>query len=205
VATAGYGSLFDPGDVRQRYTAWFSGTSSAAPMVAAAAAALQGALLADGRPPLAPAALRELLVVTGTREGDPSQPIGPLPSIPQALAQLGLLACDDPDGDGVCEPLDNCLDAANPDQTDSDADGYGNACDADYDGDGYVAVPDWLRLLVAYGSLLGEPRYEEVLDGGADGAIGEPDYLLMYGSFGSAPGPSGLGCAGAAPCGPDDL
>ena len=55
VATAGYGALFDPGDVRQRYTDHFSGTSSASPIVAGAVAAVQGALLAQEMDPLAPA------------------------------------------------------------------------------------------------------------------------------------------------------
>jgi hypothetical protein len=36
----------------------------------------------------------------------------------------------DTDGDGFVDPLDNCFDVANADQTDTDADGLGNACDA---------------------------------------------------------------------------
>lgn len=36
---------------------------------------------------------------------------------------------DDADGDGVLLPPDNCPDVANADQTDSDVDGVGNACD----------------------------------------------------------------------------
>jgi beta propeller repeat protein len=48
--------------------------------------------------------------------------------------------CDDADGDGVCDVDDNCFDIPN-DQTDSDGDGTGNACDycpfdADNDADG---------------------------------------------------------------------
>ena len=37
---------------------------------------------------------------------------------------------DDADGDGVLLPPDNCPDVVNPDQTDSDGDNLGNACDA---------------------------------------------------------------------------
>jgi len=37
--------------------------------------------------------------------------------------------CSDGDGDGICDALDNCALASNPDQADSDADGRGNACD----------------------------------------------------------------------------
>ncbi len=45
----------------------------------------------------------------------------------------------DPDGDGINTDLDNCPDAANADQTDTDGDGIGDACDPvndlDVDGD----------------------------------------------------------------------
>ena len=52
----------------------------------------------------------------------------------------------DSDGDGVPDNSDNCTQAANPDQADLDADGLGDACDPDRDGDGYPngedAFPD---------------------------------------------------------------
>jgi len=90
VATAGYGAQFDPGDVRQRYTANFSGTSSASPIVVGTVAAVQGALLARGIDPLAPSEIRELLVSTGTAQPEPDAqtPIGPLPNIAAALQTL---------------------------------------------------------------------------------------------------------------------
>jgi hypothetical protein len=52
--------------------------------------------------------------------------------------------CGDRDGDGVPDVNDSCANVANPNQTDSDGDGFGDACDAppppvDSDGDG---VPD---------------------------------------------------------------
>jgi len=89
VRTTGYQDT-SPGDARQRYTPSFSGTSSASPIVAAAAVAVQGALLARGQAPLEPAALRALLVDTGTPQTGAGH-IGPLPDLPAALAALGIV------------------------------------------------------------------------------------------------------------------
>src|SRR5690606_7054420 len=46
------------------------------------------------------------------------------------------------DGDGVPNDSDNCIDIQNPDQTDTDGDGLGNACDDDDDNDGIPDVTD---------------------------------------------------------------
>lgn len=48
----------------------------------------------------------------------------------------------DPDGDGVLVDDDNCTAIANADQVDTDADGYGNACDADFNNDCAVNAID---------------------------------------------------------------
>ncbi|WP_437963901.1 choice-of-anchor L domain-containing protein [Sorangium sp. So ce260] len=39
------------------------------------------------------------------------------------------VCCVDADADDVCDPVDNCVGVANPDQAEDDADGLGNACD----------------------------------------------------------------------------
>ena len=71
-------------------------------------------------------------VVEGAEECDP----------PDAITCDGAcvaIPCIDTDLDGVCLPIDNCPDDANPDQTDTDGDGIGDACDpcTDTDGDGF--------------------------------------------------------------------
>ena len=45
----------------------------------------------------------------------------------------------DADGDGVKDPVDNCISVANPSQSDGDGDGIGDVCDicTDTDGDGF--------------------------------------------------------------------
>jgi hypothetical protein len=55
--------------------------------------------------------------------------------------------CPDKDTDGVVDPTDNCAEASNAGQADTDGDGVGDACDAtprgdDADGDGIPSVDD---------------------------------------------------------------
>ncbi|MEM7193863.1 MAG: PQQ-dependent sugar dehydrogenase [Pseudomonadota bacterium] len=49
---------------------------------------------------------------------------------------------DDSDNDGVFDPFDNCPDDINADQTDTDQDTVGDACDADDDNDGVIDASD---------------------------------------------------------------
>jgi len=86
VATLGYGDAH-AGARTSWYTFRFGGTSSAAPIVAGAAACLQGFARARLRAPLSPAELRRLLVDTGTR-GPRGQNIGVQPDLRRAIQRL---------------------------------------------------------------------------------------------------------------------
>lgn len=90
VFTTGYGNHARyGGDVLQTYTASFSGTSSASPMVAGSAALVQQAASVYVAEPLDSAEIRDLLASTGTPAPEGSG-IGPLPDLGQALAEVEL-------------------------------------------------------------------------------------------------------------------
>jgi hypothetical protein len=85
VFTLGYGSYAEyGGDNNQKYTSTFSGTSSASPNVAAAAALLQEFTFDDTGNPLTPADLRQLLIDTGEAQGTGGH-IGPFPNLRAAM------------------------------------------------------------------------------------------------------------------------
>jgi hypothetical protein len=107
---------------------------------------------------------------------------------------------DDADADGIADAEDNCLDIPNADQTDADLDGYGNACDADYDGDGSVGLGDFGIFSAAYGASASDGHYDARADHDANGAVGVEDFGTLSQLWGSSPGPSGLACAGSVPC-----
>lgn len=94
VVTTGYGDLFGVPNEEQLFTARFSGTSSATPIVAGALACLQGALKRSGRL-LVPESARAILRATGSPQqdglaGPATQRIGPRPDLAEAFSQLNL-------------------------------------------------------------------------------------------------------------------
>ncbi len=99
-----------------------------------------------------------------------------------------LNAGDDPDQDLVPAAIDNCPDAHNPDQTDTDHDGYGDACDpnpttfcpimrADVDDSGGVSLADLAAVAQVFNRAV--PPASARLDQNADGKINLPDLSLV--------------------------
>ncbi len=95
------------------------------------------------------------------------------PRLLAALLMLGALtgavhADDDADGDGIVAVIDNCSAVANPHQRDSDRDGIGDACDADYNQDGRVDQADHRMITRYMGRSRHEPDYDPRYDHDAD-------------------------------------
>ncbi|HIV71908.1 MAG TPA: thrombospondin type 3 repeat-containing protein [Candidatus Aquabacterium excrementipullorum] len=90
----------------------------------------------------------------------------------------------DTDGDGVPDSRDNCILVANKDQLDTDGDGYGNACDADLNNDGFTNALDTAQ----FKSQLGKRGVAGDLNG--DGIVNALDTARFSKLLGKAPGPS---------------
>jgi YVTN family beta-propeller protein len=110
--------------------------------------------------------------------------LAPIPvNCPDGLA----IGPDDTDGDAVADPFDNCLEAANAEQLDTDDDGFGNICDADFDQSCGVDFTDLGELKAAFfqtGDL--------VEDMNGDGSVNFADLGLLKPAMFLPPGPSGV-------------
>ncbi len=114
------------------------------------------------------------------------------------VAASGPDGCDaDADLDGIPDLIDNCRARANPSQLDADLDGFGNACDGDFDQNGSAGGSDFSVLRLCFGLSVApgagppdDPSCAES-DMNGDGSVGGADFSRLRFSFGSAPGPSG--------------
>ncbi|MBT8143570.1 MAG: hypothetical protein KJO55_02655, partial [Gammaproteobacteria bacterium] len=93
----------------------------------------------------------------------------------------------DSDFDGVIDSQDNCIDIDNNDQRDTDGDGHGNICDADFDNSCLVNFND--LSIMADGFFGSDPE----LDLDSNGIVNFADLSILADRFFQAPGPSALG------------
>ncbi|QSA95834.1 PKD domain-containing protein [Methylococcus sp. EFPC2] len=104
-----------------------------------------------------------------------------------AIQSSAYAATGDLDNDGVADTADNCTLVANPDQRDTDCDGYGNLCDGDLDNNGVVSTPD---LALFRKVLFTKNSADADFDG--DGAVSTPDLARFRQLLFKPLGPSGL-------------
>lgn len=93
--------------------------------------------------------------------------------MPGVLPRLAVYYPDnapDADGDGIPDASDNAYLTPNPDQTDTDKDGWGNAADADFNNDGVVNSRDMNLLRSSLGSA-----GDSVYDMNGDGLVSSRD------------------------------
>jgi len=107
VRTIGYGDLVD--DAECDYTAYFSGTSSATPIVAGACMLIQEYAKETFGRPLTSWEMREALMASGqSQAGNANEHIGPLPDVREAIETLDIAppCFADISGDGVVDGVD---------------------------------------------------------------------------------------------------
>jgi hypothetical protein len=110
----------------------------------------------------------------------------------------------DTDGDTVCDAADNCLLVSNAGATgcDTDGDGYGNICDADFDNGGTVNPFDFTMIFLPDFLTVGTDSGSGT-DMDCGGTVNPFDFTMLFlPQFLTAgvPGPSGMKCAGTPGC-----
>ncbi len=105
-----------------------------------------------------------------------------------ASAGSGFIIPDDKDSDGdrIVDSGDNCTKVPNPNQRDTNGDGFGNLCDADLNNDGLTTAADYLIMR----RRLNTANADADLNG--DGFVTATDYSILRSRLNQPPGPSGL-------------
>jgi hypothetical protein len=104
--------------------------------------------------------------------------------LPFRASVLRTFLVADADADGVADANDNCLGVKNTNQSDTDGDGFGDLCDADFDQSGMVNSLDLAILRDAFGTRTSKG------DANGDGIVNSLDLAILQSRFGKAPGPS---------------
>ncbi|MDD5034649.1 MAG: dockerin type I domain-containing protein [Methylococcaceae bacterium] len=124
-------------------------------------------------------------------EATPSSDSHPTPSeIGKYIgAQMAALNAFDVDSDGKKDVVDNCLTKPNPDQRDTDGDGYGNACDADLNNDFVVDSQDLNKLKAVFNKTAASSVEAANADLNGDGKVSIADLAILKAYWQQAPGP----------------
>ena len=106
--------------------------------------------------------------------------------VSSGTATVTLSVFVDEDGDGIPDDIDNCLGVFNPDQRDTDGDGFGNRCDADLNNDGAVNFADLAIFRTRFATSNPDADFN------GDGVVNFQDLAIFTGLFGKRPGPSAV-------------
>lgn len=187
VRTTSKGSIPDNVDFYQTV----SGTSFSAPHVAGAMA-----LLLQAFPDTTVEELENAMLDSARQTSHTDDPEGPdnsyghgLLDAREAYFTVCLSNDVDSDSDGIADICDNCTLVANADQSESDGDVYGDACDADFNNQGNIVdLSDFSIFLGLLGTAGPLGDFNRSTSPGVD--LG--DHSILLGMLGKAPGPSGL-------------
>jgi RHS repeat-associated protein len=129
------------------------------------------------------------LIAESDAAGEPLREYIYLDDLPVAMVTF------DHDGDGIRDPVDNCILDYNPNQLDASGDGFGNRCDGDANGDGALTSDDVVLInRIISGKVPADPAVIARADLTGDGTLTSPDASQVRRKVNggrTAPGPSG--------------